>query len=66
VGDQRYYVSDTHKFQALTGWQPKVSVPQGLRLLSHWLAEFRGRQTMPTDTQSGESSLDRLQAESAQ
>jgi CDP-paratose 2-epimerase len=41
VGDQRYYVSDTRKFQAATGWQPRVSVTQGLRELSRWLQEHR-------------------------
>jgi CDP-paratose 2-epimerase len=41
VGDQRYYVSDTRKFQAATGWRPRVSVAQGLRALSHWLTEHR-------------------------
>jgi len=41
VGDQRYYVSDTRKFQAATGWRPKVSVDQGLEALSHWLKEQR-------------------------
>jgi CDP-paratose 2-epimerase len=41
VGDQRYYVSDTRKFQAATGWRPRVSVSEGLAALSHWLHEQR-------------------------
>jgi CDP-paratose 2-epimerase len=38
VGDQRYYVSDTRKFQAATGWRPKVSVREGVERLYSWLA----------------------------
>ncbi|MDB4988509.1 MAG: CDP-paratose 2-epimerase [Myxococcaceae bacterium] len=41
VGDQRYYVSDTRKFQAAAGWAPRVSVQQGLAALSHWLDDYR-------------------------
>ena len=39
IGDQRYYVSDTGKFQRATGWSPKVSAVDGVRLLHEWLAE---------------------------
>lgn len=38
-GDQLYYVSDTAKFKEATGWQPKVSVDQGIELLTGWLRE---------------------------
>jgi CDP-paratose 2-epimerase len=38
VGDQRYYVSDTTKFRAATGWAPKVSVARGVERLYKWLA----------------------------
>lgn len=31
VGDQRYYVSDTRKFQLYTGWKPQTSPMQGLK-----------------------------------
>jgi CDP-paratose 2-epimerase len=41
-GDQRYYVSDTRRFREATGWAPRVSVRQGLRLLYQWLIESRG------------------------
>jgi CDP-paratose 2-epimerase len=41
-GDQRYYVSDTHKFKAATGWAPKVSVRKGVERLYEWLLETRG------------------------
>jgi CDP-paratose 2-epimerase len=37
VGDQRYYVSDTTAFRRLTGWQPRVDVPDGLARLAKWL-----------------------------
>jgi CDP-paratose 2-epimerase len=36
-GDQRYYVSDTSKFERLTGWRAKTSVAEGLRHLQRWL-----------------------------
>jgi CDP-paratose 2-epimerase len=37
VGDQRYYVSDTSKFQRATGWAPKYSATEGIRSLYEWL-----------------------------
>lgn len=42
TGDQRYYVSDTRKFQAATGWKPRVNVREGVSNLYNWLAEYRG------------------------
>lgn len=42
TGDQRYYVSDTRRFQAATGWAPLVSVRQGVGNLYNWLQESRG------------------------
>ena len=41
TGDQRYYVSDTGKFQKATGWMPKVSARDGIRILHEWLLEAR-------------------------
>ena len=41
TGDQRYYVSDFHRFQRATGWKPKVSVQEGIVRLCEWLDEFR-------------------------
>jgi len=41
-GDQRYYVSDTSKFKAATGWAPKVSVREGVERLYEWLSRARG------------------------
>ncbi len=42
AGDQRYYVSDTRKFKAATGWAPKVCIREGVEKLYRWLAETRG------------------------
>lgn len=41
-GDQRYYVSDTRKFQDATGWAVGTDVPQGIERLAAWLCETRG------------------------
>jgi CDP-paratose 2-epimerase len=40
--DQRYYVSDTRRFKAATGWSPKVNVRQGVERLYRWLRESAG------------------------
>ncbi|MFL5350656.1 MAG: GDP-mannose 4,6-dehydratase [Hyalangium sp.] len=42
TGDQRYYVSDTRKFQAATGWAPRVGVREGVARLLHWLEDMLG------------------------
>jgi CDP-paratose 2-epimerase len=39
MADQRYYVSDTTKFQAATGWAPRVPVTEGVERLATWLLE---------------------------
>jgi len=41
-GDQRYYVSDTRKFQDATGWTAKTDVMRGIERLARWLCEARG------------------------
>jgi CDP-paratose 2-epimerase len=41
-GDQRYYVSDTSKYRLATGWDPTVSVRDGVGRLYQWLLESRG------------------------
>ncbi len=41
VGDQRYYVSDTRRFRAATGWAPRTSPEQGVRQLRAWLGADR-------------------------
>jgi CDP-paratose 2-epimerase len=38
-GDQRWYVSDTSRFEAATGWRPRTSPPEGLRRLHAWLSD---------------------------
>jgi CDP-paratose 2-epimerase len=37
VGDQRYYVSDTTRFQTATGWQARTGFGTGLSALCDWL-----------------------------
>jgi CDP-paratose 2-epimerase len=37
--DQRYYVSDTAKFEQVTGWRPSTSVRKGVGLLLAWLMQ---------------------------
>jgi CDP-paratose 2-epimerase len=39
--DQRYYVSNTQKFQQTTGWAPRVSVKQGIEQLYDWVLRQR-------------------------
>jgi CDP-paratose 2-epimerase len=41
TGDQRYYVSDTSCFRAITGWEPRVAPLDGIERLNDWLAEAR-------------------------
>ena len=41
TGDQRYYVSDTRRFQEATGWRPRVNAKAGVGNLYNWLAEER-------------------------
>jgi CDP-paratose 2-epimerase len=36
-GDQRYYVSDTSKFERLAAWRARTGVREGLRRLHDWL-----------------------------
>jgi CDP-paratose 2-epimerase len=37
--DQKYYVSDFSRFNALTGWTPKVNTRKGVEKLYQWLRE---------------------------
>jgi CDP-paratose 2-epimerase len=41
-GDQRYYVSDTRRFQQDTGWRPRVGADEGIERLYGWLREGAG------------------------
>ena len=37
--DQRYYVSNTSRFHAVTGWRPRTPIGEGLARLASWLIE---------------------------
>jgi len=37
-GDQYYYVSDTSKFNNLTGWKPSVDLESGINRLYEWVS----------------------------
>jgi CDP-paratose 2-epimerase len=39
--DQQYYVSDTRKFSAATGWRAQMPVREGIQRLYEWLRETR-------------------------
>jgi CDP-paratose 2-epimerase len=39
--DQRYYVSDSRRFEDATAWAPHVSVTEGVRALHSWLSAAR-------------------------
>jgi CDP-paratose 2-epimerase len=41
TGDQRYYVSDTRRFEAATGWRPAIDAQQGIERLHRWLRQMR-------------------------
>lgn len=52
TGDQRYYVSDTRRFQQATGWAPRRDVSSGVESLYQWLHTTRaseGIQSRLTD-----------------
>jgi CDP-paratose 2-epimerase len=44
TGDQRYYVSDTGKFQRATGWRPRLTVQEGLDRLHRWLVDSKSKE----------------------
>jgi CDP-paratose 2-epimerase len=50
--DQRYYVSDTRRFERATGWRPRFSVERGIAELYAWLQcrqKSRRPKTLPGD-----------------
>jgi CDP-paratose 2-epimerase len=48
IGDQRYYVSDTRKFERFTGWRPEVGVSEGITRLARWLRELVAETAAPS------------------
>jgi len=53
TADQLYYVSDTRKFKAATGWTPQVSLPDGVRRLYEWLRQSRQQSAQPSIEEVG-------------
>jgi CDP-paratose 2-epimerase len=47
AADQRWYVSDTRKLRAATGWSPTVPVVEGVRRLHRWLSATADRALAP-------------------
>ncbi len=54
AGDQRYYVSDTSRFRAATGWAPAVDVGAGVAQLYEWM---RARDDAPRMSEAGEQRM---------
>jgi CDP-paratose 2-epimerase len=52
TGDQRYYVSDTRRFQQATGWQPHVGIEEGVRRLYDWLLEMQPQSSVDAKAHS--------------
>jgi CDP-paratose 2-epimerase len=48
AADQRFYVSDSRRFQSATGWRPTVSVTHGVSRLLTWLLRERPDLTTAT------------------
>jgi CDP-paratose 2-epimerase len=47
--DQRYYVSNTGRFERLTGWKPRIDVKAGLARLAAWLGESSAAGVRPAE-----------------
>jgi CDP-paratose 2-epimerase len=62
AGDQRYYVSDTRKFQAATGWSPKVAPEEGVQRLYDWLRRVRGLEQRHSQGAQNRSGVPRRRA----
>ena len=45
-GDQKYYVSDTRRFQHATGWQARTDARAGVKMLLEWLEAERAQNGM--------------------
>ncbi|HXF61578.1 MAG TPA: SDR family NAD(P)-dependent oxidoreductase [Caldilineaceae bacterium] len=64
-GDQRYYVSDTGKFAQATGWQPHVSLQEGLSRLYEWLRAVQYWPPVPARVRKAAQSVSPTQAKPA-
>lgn len=53
AADQKYYVSDTRRFEAAVGWRPRVSISEGLTRLRTWLIEESHLIEAPTEVHGG-------------
>jgi CDP-paratose 2-epimerase len=42
AGDQKVFISNLEKVKRELGWQPKISVEDGLMKLTHWVRENKG------------------------
>jgi CDP-paratose 2-epimerase len=64
TADQRYYVSDTRRFSAATGWRPRVGVRSGVTQLYGWLAEHRmtGRRRLASTATPSPDDMDAFPA----
>ncbi|MDQ3190637.1 MAG: GDP-mannose 4,6-dehydratase [Bacteroidota bacterium] len=41
TGEQRYFVSDTRKFELATGWIPKTNIKNGMEALYNWISNHK-------------------------
>ena len=46
-GDQRWFVSDTRRLGAATGWRQRTGIDEGLRRLLAWAGTYRREQELP-------------------
>jgi len=51
-GDQRWYVSDTGRFAARTGWHAKTGPEEGIGQLMYWLQRSRRRKTIQSSMEA--------------
>jgi len=56
-GDQRYYVSDTRRYQQATGWRAGVGARDGVAMLHAWLRRHRGVDEPPQRMEVARSCL---------
>ncbi|HPP73601.1 MAG TPA: GDP-mannose 4,6-dehydratase [Armatimonadota bacterium] len=52
-GDQRYYCSNTGKFESMTTWSPKIGIREGVQRLYEWLLQSRGVYPTPLAVKRG-------------